>query len=61
MKHHEDPLIITTDIGPNATSEKVMIGSESLMNVLYYNAFIKMGCKKEVVVPQREHYKIHVV
>lgn len=47
MKPHEDPLVITIDIGIIATIKRVIINCESSMDVLYYDAFIKMVYKRE--------------
>lgn len=54
MKHHDYPLVITADIGSNCTVEKVIIYSGSLVSMLYYYAFIKMGQKREDLAPPKE-------
>ena len=54
MHPHEDPLVISTDIGPNSTLNKVIIDNGNSVDVLYYDAFIQMGYKREDLKPQKE-------
>lgn len=54
MQPHEDPLGISAYIGPNNMVNRVIVDNGSFANVLYNNAFIKMGYKREDIAPQME-------
>lgn len=47
IKPHEDLLIIGADIGDDCRVGKIMIDNGSVMDILYYNTFVKMGLKRE--------------
>lgn len=42
---HEDTLIIEADVSEDCRVGKVMVDNGSIMDILYYNAFLKMGYK----------------
>lgn len=49
MIPNEGPLVISTDIGLNTTISKVIIDSGSFVDVLYYDAFIKMDTRERTL------------
>lgn len=44
----KDPLMIKADISSKSTVKKVIIDNESSVDVLYYDAFLQMGYKREL-------------
>lgn len=47
LKPHEDLLVIEANIGANCRVTIVMVENDSIVDVLYYNAFLKMGYTRE--------------
>lgn len=43
MKHHEDPLVIEADIRQNNRVSKIMVDMRSFVDILYINAYKRMG------------------
>lgn len=46
--------MIKVDIDPNSHVTKVLVTNGSLEDVLYFEAFLKMGYKKEDLSPPKE-------
>lgn len=48
LNPQKDPLFIEADIGPDHRFTKIMVDNESIVGILYFDTFLKVGYKPEL-------------